>query len=459
MANPREHIRAAQAAELRGDLAGAIAELWKAAALYRRAGSLARAIQLLSHARTLDPSRVDVAEEVSRLERLPTPALTRALHGDDLEAGEPVEDSSAGAEAGDEVQSGPVEEPRDARHRPVEIQDASRRALDWAFQQAQEEEMASRDREEPRAEERALIERGPTRADPAIDAWCSFCCRPRVEVGELVAGPTGSFICAACVAESRGLLNLGDTEATRPRTARRKDEPAEGLELIGQAEARALLERALQAGARRLLVMGPEGTGKTVWLRELSRQERGNLVTLEVLEQGAGGHVALLEDVDRLSPEASARLASFLARYPERTVIMSARGALGAPSLVLRGAEGSLPVFTTRALSLAVSGGVPVALLEHVQLALALRVPTEAEFVEIARRLLAPRASELDVSEDVLAALASEVARSPRAGHELSALLARVLAGSWRLAGREKVARGKGAAKKPARRGRRKGPA
>ncbi len=44
-----------------------------------------------------------------------------------------------------------------------------------------------------------LPPRGPAPADPAVDAWCSFCCRPKAEVGPLVAGPAGAFICAPCV--------------------------------------------------------------------------------------------------------------------------------------------------------------------------------------------------------------------------------------------------------------------
>jgi hypothetical protein len=414
---------------------------------------------------------VELAEEVSRLEWLPDTSIAQALQGE-----------APGTEAPD-------------------LREASRRALDWAVRNAQEEERAPREwqvdelelpgglvlrrvqepeppepmvaseelrsfqepvtppaaeepaREEPQARERSLIERGPTRADPALDAWCSFCCLPRAEVGELVAGPTGSFICAACTGESGGLLGLESQAAARPRSPRRRDESLEAIELVGQQEARALLERALQAGARRVLVIGPVGAGKTVWFRELARQERGTLMTLDALEQGAGGPVVLLDGVDRLPPEAQDRLGSFLARHPERTVLMSARGSLSAPRIVLHGASGSLPVLSTRALSEGVLGAVLVSLLEQVQLAVALQVPTQAEFIEIARQRLAPRVSELSVTEDVLAAIAVEATSSPRAGHELNALLTRVLAGAWSLKGAPAPS------VKPARRGRRKGKA
>ncbi len=539
MANPRDHIRAAQAAELRGDKAGAIAELRKAAELYRRAGNAVRALQLLRHAQSLDPSFEEVSEELRRLEGLSAGSNVQGSQAEAFEASPGVRElkpdpdelaerqrlieealrqeelPGAGADAQDEAKRWAVTESPEGGSKPVDLQAASRRALEWALQYAQEEEKAPREwsveadapraelpmrphpanvalevrtlvegdmmalvadveadsgeamDEETRAEEPSLFDRGPTRADPAMDAWCSFCCRPSLEVGELVAGPTGSFICGACVTESRGLLSLEDTVTARPRSSRRKGEQGEAMGLIGQEDARALLERALEAGACRLLIIGPEGAGKTIWFQELAREDRGTLVTLDTLEQGGGGAVVLVEDVDRLMSEDWSRLGAFLARYPERTVLMSARGTLEAPSLVLHGASGSLPVFTTSALSQAMLDAMPLELLEQLQVAIPLQVPTAAEFMEIARRRLALRGSELSLSDEVLAAFASEAARSPRAGHELNALLTRVLAGSWSLAGEEKKARvkkaggksagAKGAATKPSRRGRRKG--
>ncbi|HVG58375.1 MAG TPA: ClpX C4-type zinc finger protein [Hyalangium sp.] len=581
MANPRDHIRAAQSAELRGDKSTAVAELRKAAELYRRAGNPSRALKLLQHARSLDPSQDALVQEIRRFESVLGSAGVRSLGAEESGAGavvlelrpEPdelaerqrlIEEalqqaglSATGEEIQDEVNRWLVEDPPGRGRGPVDLQEASRRALEWALRHGDDEEKLPRmwpvepgeevdlpggfilrrveepepqavetshghfpvkprpasvglevkaiaagevtalvadveagssggasfeefhsdyepDRslgqeepakEEPRAKEQALIERGPTRADPAIDAWCSFCCLPRTEVGELVAGPTGSFICAGCVGESGGLLGLEAAQATsRPRSTRRRDEHAEGVDLVGQQDARALLERALQAGARRVLVIGPAGTGKTVWFQELARQERGTLVTLEALEQGTGGSVVLLEDVDRLPPEAQERLGAFLARHPERTVLMSARGALGAPRLILHGATGNLPVLSTRTLSEGVRGSVTESLLEQVQLAIPLQVPSRAELIEIARRRLAARSAEVSVTEDVLAAIAAEAVRSSRSGHELNALLTRVLAGAWSLAdpGQGTASKEGGVPKpkapaKPARRSRRKG--
>jgi hypothetical protein len=158
-----------------------------------------------------------------------------------------------------------------------------------------------------------------------------------------------------------------------------------------------------------------------------------------------------VEDVDRLAPEAQANLAAFLAQQPERTVLMSARGTLKAPGLVLSDGDTRLSLHTTPALAEAVGGTLPVGLLEHVQGVVPLRVPTKKEWVEVARRLLASRGPGVSVTEAVLAALATEAARSPRAGHELVALLARLPVGSWAL-GTAKTKK-----RPPARRGRRKG--
>ncbi|HEX8702951.1 MAG TPA: ClpX C4-type zinc finger protein [Myxococcaceae bacterium] len=539
MASPRDHIRAAQAAELRGDKAGAIAELVKAAELFQQASNSARALQLLRHARKLDPTRVDIAEQISKLEWLPDTSIAGALQG--ARPGEPVlqlklepdelaerqrliEEAlreagmpSSGGDAPDEVKRWLVEEPAVARE-PPRLYSASERALEWARQREEEEKalgqwLGEEPEEEPSgfkaavsaspvgelsavnrlpmgrevepilaepiladvesmpfqelaapsefaresaaSSEPSMFDRGPTRADPALDAWCSFCCRPRLEVGEMVAGPTGSFICAACVSESQSLLGLERAEpSARPAPPRRKEEPTAPA-LVGQQEARSLLTRGLEAGARRLLVLGPEGCGKSVWFQELVSQDLGVLVTVDALEQGAGGSLLLVEDVDRLQPEARARLTAFLARHPERTVVMSARGGTNVTSFVLHGPPGSLPLFTSHALFPVLRGAVPLPLIDQIQLVIPVQAPSEAEFIEIARRRLAARGSEVTLSDDVLAAFAAAAARSPRLGHELTALLGRVLSGSWSLHSPAEKDLGDG--KPSSRRGRRKG--
>ncbi|RKH61519.1 hypothetical protein D7X96_31470 [Corallococcus interemptor] len=283
-----------------------------------------------------------------------------------------------------------------------------------------------------RRREKRLIERGPTRAAPALDAWCSFCCRPRGEVGDLVAGPAGAFICKGCLGESQGLL--GDVVAPAPVRKPAPEEARTGtVEMVGHDEVKTLLERTLQAGARCLLLVGPEGCGKSLFFQSLQRHGQGVLATVEALESTPGTEPLLVEDVDRLEPRAQNALTAFLASHPQRAVVMSARGAVSSLGLWVRGEGGSLPVPTTAGMIEAVQGLVPVSLLERVQVLLPVRRPTVPELVEVARRTLALRQPAVTLSQEVLGAFAAEAVRSPRAGHELQALLSRVYAGSWSL--------------------------
>ncbi|NOJ94615.1 hypothetical protein HMI51_16965 [Corallococcus coralloides] len=283
-----------------------------------------------------------------------------------------------------------------------------------------------------RRREKRIIERGPTRADPALDAWCSFCCRPRGEVGDLVAGPAGAFICKGCLGESQGLL--GDVVAPSPVRKPVVEEPRAGVvEMVGHDEVKTLLERTVQAGARCLLLVGPEGCGKSLFFQSLQRRGQGVLASVDALESTPGTEPLLVEDVDRLEPRAQATLTAFLANRPARAVVMSARGAVSSLGLWVRGEGGSLPVPTTAGMIEAVQGTVPVSLLERVQVLLPVRRPTVPELVEVARRTLALRQPAVTLSEEVLGAFAAEAVRSPRAGHELQALLSRVYAGSWSL--------------------------
>src|SRR5687767_8018104 len=125
----REYIRAAQEAELRGDKPQAVALLRKAAALVRSAGNSQRALQLLRHAQRLDGDLEDLAEEIRRLEWLPDKPFARTIDDSDQEEVAALE--------------------------PLEALEASAK--------------------------KKMFERGPTRADPLLAAWCSFCCRPRSE--------------------------------------------------------------------------------------------------------------------------------------------------------------------------------------------------------------------------------------------------------------------------------------
>jgi hypothetical protein len=394
----REYIRAAQEAELRGDRPQAVELLRKAAALLRSGGSSQRALQLLRHAQRLDGGRQpDLAEEIHRLEWLPDRPFARAIVGDS------------------------EQEAREALQPLDDLEGSVRRKLE---------------------------DRGPTRADPTLAAWCSFCCRPRSEVGDLVAGPAGAFICLSCVRESQKLLGA-EPPAPAPAAAApaRTPPPTTVGELVGQAEALQLVERAMKLGVGWLLLLGPDGSGKTTFLRALERRGLGRyLSTPAALAEPWGDERLLVDGLDVATPADLQILEEALGRVPR--VVLAARGGPLPSALVAAGEEGELPLYSTRDLLSACSAPLPPAVAERVQAAVALRAPTAEELAEMARRLVVARAAELDVGDELLQAIAAQAARSPRGGHELKALLDRMPPGSWSLkaASRKRKGRGKGEA-------------
>ncbi len=75
------------------------------------------------------------------------------------------------------------------------------------LRQARRVEGVEEDEAEFEIPERVLVEqRTPRLADASADAWCSFCCCPKRQVGPLVEGPAGAFICRSCTEVSRALL-------------------------------------------------------------------------------------------------------------------------------------------------------------------------------------------------------------------------------------------------------------
>ncbi|MFL5358708.1 ClpX C4-type zinc finger protein [Archangium sp.] len=469
--NVREVIRAAQAAELGGDKPRALELLRRAADLCRRSGNLPRAEQLLRYALRLDPSRKDLEEELVRLtsaQQAEPPAVSEPPSDSDEEPGVWVleEDSSSTlrealreAELAMDRRLNPVAAATEVIRAAVlsvdvsSVQEARAEAPVDVRAPVETRPVEAPRKEEPRpsaeAGEGAFIERGPTRADPSLDAWCSFCCRPRSEVGPLVAGPAGAFICSACIGESGALLGGVVPMASAARRASASRRPV-SFELVGQESARERFEHGLEVGVRRVLLLGPEGSGKSTWMRALVEQGRGVLVTPDALDRAPVDAMLLVEDVDRLPPAEQTVLAAFLARYSERTVLMTSRGEPAAPGPVLLSDSGRLPVTTTASLSEAVRGALPVVLLEQVQLLVAFESPSVEDLKEIARHRLASR-EDCVLSDEALTALATEASRSQRSGHELQALLARVPPGTWRVEVKKK---GKA---KPARKSRRKG--
>jgi hypothetical protein len=188
----REYLRAAQAAEIRGDKARAIDFLHKAADLYENAGNRPRAQQML--------------RQIDRLQAAPSTVVQ----------------ADGGARAARAVPSGGIQsfeqDNRDASS--AEFRGATQNGTQISSPEAAAARHARRERRRPARPE--LFQRGPTLADPALEAWCSFCCRPGKEVGALIAGPAGAYVCRGCAQESMRLLGNENAEPSGGRGLERE---------------------------------------------------------------------------------------------------------------------------------------------------------------------------------------------------------------------------------------------
>jgi hypothetical protein len=282
--------------------------------------------------------------------------------------------------------------------------------------------------------DRALLERTPTLADPGLEAWCSFCCRPSREVGALVAGPAHAYVCRGCVALAGALLDRageirGSREptvpcedagsarpATRPREADspgRRREEARPEPLPTQAEAVERIEAALVAGHARVLLVGAAGSGKTTWLQTWAARGLGTAWdgSEPLPEHGA----LLVDDVDRLEPAARRQLARVLGSRP---VVLALDATLPEPEEKVGGRRVHAP---EQVESLAGSW-LPGPVFDGLTLE-CFRAPGEAELRMLAERWRAPDGSP--AQPDALEEALRLCTRSARAAHALHALLLR----------------------------------
>lgn len=298
--------------------------------------------------------------------------------------------------------------------------------------------------------DRALVERTPTLADPALEAWCSFCCRPAREVGALVAGPAQAYVCRGCVELAWSLLTGApgaradaDARSNRPealpgphaplaarsprawaRPARssgpspeaspgRSAREARPEALPTQAEAVTRIEAALLAGHARVLLVGAAGSGKSTWLHAWAGRGLGTAWDgAEPLpEHGA----LLVDDVDRLEPAARRQLARVLRNRP---VVLALDATLPEPDQEVGGRRVHAP---EQVESLAGSW-LPGPALDGLTLE-CFRAPGEDELRLLAERWRAPDGSP--AQPDALEEALRLAVRSARAAHALHALLLR----------------------------------
>ena len=295
--------------------------------------------------------------------------------------------------------------------------------------------------------DRPLMERTPTLADPTLEAWCSFCCRPSREVGALVAGPSHAYVCRACVELATTLLDGGgmlgapgleelgpsreDVDGGLPATRRlrafdsargasspvqhRTESPraAQAEPLPTQVEAVARIEAALAAGHARVLLVGAAGSGKSTWLRTWAGRGLGTAWDgiLPLPEHGP----ILVDDVDRLEPSARRQLARVL---PTRAVVLALDATLPEPEQQVGGRRVHAP---EQVESLAGSW-LPGPVLDGLTLE-CFRAPGEDELRLLAERWRAPDGSP--AQPDALEEALRLAVRSSRAAHALHALLLR----------------------------------
>ncbi|MCU0697899.1 MAG: ClpX C4-type zinc finger protein [Myxococcaceae bacterium] len=385
----RSLLAAAQQAEASGDVPGAVTQLRRAAEFYRARRMARRAAQMERH--------------IDRLEGRPVTEPLDQIR--DRTADEFDDDDGAVAYLLDDAPFGAGEE----APRP-EVSRLEDDGLGFG------DELVDRP-----TRELSPFDRGPQPAEPSLEAWCSFCCRPRGEVGPLVAGPAGAFICAGCISASARLLEVSVVVPVVPQKSPEPSPPPSppGAELPGQATVRAQWQR---RRPRVALVVGPEGTGKTVFLGSLGRPSVRPFVRHD-------DDTALVDLSTPLTADEERALLAWLEVHPQRRAVIAARGEAPTPVLVLQGAHGDEPVYDTDSLHQAVSAHVSPALLSKVDAVLPLPRPDREALRHLAQSLLAARGVELP--NDALEALIGLAEKAGRGARELAALVARIPAGRY----------------------------
>lgn len=384
----RSLLARAQAAEARGDVTEAVEQLQQAARFYRTRKMERRAAQMDRHIDRLEGRHVSdpldaIHDPGSELFDEDEPSLVHVL--DDTPfvpsaAPSALEDDGLGF--GDELLDAPLRQP-------------------------------------PVGRELSPFDRGPQPADPSLEAWCSFCCRPKAEVGALVAGPAGAYICASCVGLSARVLAV---EAPAPPARPPAPAPATHSKhalFPAQERLRAVWDR---RRPRMALVVGPEGAGKSALLGTLGEPVSRPVTRLD-------GDTVLVDLSSPLSTDEERLLQAWLDGAPGRRAVIAARGDAPTPVLVLQGEHGDEPVFDTDSLHRSVSGHLSPQLLSRIDQVLPLPAPDHESLRHLAQSLLATRGIELP--GETVESVVQLAARSGRGARELAALISRIPAGRY----------------------------
>ncbi len=125
--------------------------------------------------------------------------------------------------------------------------------------------------------------------DDIKEPRCSFCGKSYNEVGKLIAGPNGVFICEECIKKAYKLIKANESEKVKidlknlplPHEIHRKLDEY----IVGQEEAKRIISVAAYNHYKRIfannddinieksniLLIGPTGSGKTLFARVLSK--------------------------------------------------------------------------------------------------------------------------------------------------------------------------------------------
>lgn len=405
----RGYIQAAQEAELGGRPEDAANMLQRAAALFTRMGQHRRVVALLQHALRLQPSRKVLhnllAQAVERLQDVEESSEPAAAIDMSPELAAALAEATGNAPPAPSQPRPPSQPPSPLVPVPVVSEPTPVSAP---------EAHAEGHLELPGAGRTLSAEhlvRVPVLAPAELEAWCSFCCRPKAEIGQVVQGPAGAFICRSCANLAVGLLGgpqsaphatevvapqaearVSVTGQAGPREVRGAPTPARSPEWVGPEVVRVLAGRALSGRGPSLVLVGGEGCGKTALLRLLQKQARHiNFLDGRADTRLVGMGPVLLDHLESATP-------GLLAQLEGRPFVAALRGAGGAvtpppgvdPSGELKLSTELLPV------------GLPLAL------AVALPPPGERElrrvleqWLQDERRTLSPDLAESLVARAV----------------------------------------------------------